>query len=380
MNYRVTCLTPTLAGDGRKLAPIDYMVWKDQVNVLDQERIFRLLAKGPRLEGYLTQIKKADKLDFASWGGFAQNYAGRRIPFESETAARSWSTARADQLFIPTFAANLGGPYLPASALKGALRTAAVAAESTPDALRPASEARDARSLRAASAAMEAGALGGRGADAMRVVQVSDSRNAGWSGFQVFLLRTATLEARGGEQFRLAWKLAGRGAVERPGDGALTFAEMARPGQVFEGEWRENAFLRRSEIGQMLRRRRGLDPSSLLRAATSHSERLLAIHKQYAEAAGLQKVRASLEDIGRKAEQVRDSGSACVLALGWGAGFHSKCAFPDTAGEPLRAVLRQTPFYARAITSGLPFPKTRRVVFEANEPASLPGWVLLELT
>ena len=76
MNYRLTCLTPTLVGDGQRLSPIDYMVWKDHVNVLDQWRIFRLLAKGPRLESYLTQLKKADKLDFASWGGFAQNYAG----------------------------------------------------------------------------------------------------------------------------------------------------------------------------------------------------------------------------------------------------------------------------------------------------------------
>ena len=50
MRYRVTCLTPTLVGDGRRLSPIDYMVWKDHVNVLDQWRIFRLLAKGPRLE------------------------------------------------------------------------------------------------------------------------------------------------------------------------------------------------------------------------------------------------------------------------------------------------------------------------------------------
>ncbi|MBX5494261.1 MAG: hypothetical protein IRZ15_02905, partial [Bryobacteraceae bacterium] len=82
MRYRVTCLTPTLVGDGQKLSPIDYMVWKDHVNVLDQTRIFRLLAKGTRLENYLTQIRKAEKLDFAAWGGFAQNFADRRIPFE----------------------------------------------------------------------------------------------------------------------------------------------------------------------------------------------------------------------------------------------------------------------------------------------------------
>src|SRR6266508_4630679 len=126
MRYRLTSLTPLLVGDGRKLAPIDYMVWKDHVNVLDQWRIFRLLAKGPRLEGYLAQLKKADKLDFASWGGFAQNFAGRRIPFENPKAAAYWDRARAENLHIPTFAAGPSGPFLPGSALKGALRTGAV--------------------------------------------------------------------------------------------------------------------------------------------------------------------------------------------------------------------------------------------------------------
>ena len=72
MKYRVTVLTPTLVGNGEKLSPIDYMVWRDQVNVLDQPRIFKLLSKGPRLEGYLAQLHKATKLDFASWGGFAE--------------------------------------------------------------------------------------------------------------------------------------------------------------------------------------------------------------------------------------------------------------------------------------------------------------------
>lgn len=88
MIYRVMCLTPTLVGDGQKLSPIDYMVWRDHVNVLDQRRIFKLLAKGPRLDGYLAQLKKADRLDFASWedshktspaGGF-RSRARRQFP------------------------------------------------------------------------------------------------------------------------------------------------------------------------------------------------------------------------------------------------------------------------------------------------------------
>ena len=128
MRYRLTCLTPLLVGDGRKLSPIDYMVWKDQVNVLDQWRIFRLLAKGPRLDGYLAQLKRADKLDFASWGGFAQNFAGRRIPFESPAYSAYWNRASGDSLHIPTFSTGASGPYLPGTAIKGALRTGMVSA------------------------------------------------------------------------------------------------------------------------------------------------------------------------------------------------------------------------------------------------------------
>ena len=59
--YRVTCLTPTLVGSGGHLAPIDYMIWRDQVNVLDHARIVRMWSKSPRLESYLTQVRRAER-------------------------------------------------------------------------------------------------------------------------------------------------------------------------------------------------------------------------------------------------------------------------------------------------------------------------------
>jgi CRISPR-associated protein Csm5 len=54
-------------------------------------------------------------------------------------------------------------------------------------------------------------------------------------------------------------------------------------------------------------------------------------------------------------------------------------ANPATDDDTYRKVLRQLPFYARAIQTGLPFPKTRRVVFLSGQPAMLPGWVRLDL-
>ena len=36
-------------------------------------------------------------------------------------------------------------------------------------------------------------------------------------------------------------------------------------------------------------------------------------------------------------------------------------------------------YLIQRIQSGLPFPKTRRVVFHGGQPASLPGWIMLEV-
>ncbi len=374
MKYRVTCLTPTLAGDGRKLAPIDYMVWRDQVNVLDQNRIFRLLAKGPRLEGYLSQLKKADKLDFASWGGFAQNYSERRISFEHASATGYWQKTKGLDLFIPTFAAGPAGAYLPATSIKGALRTGALHGKATQEMLKEAASrvAGDGRSIRHATQALEDQALGADGGDAMRLVSAGDSQPVAPDVFKIYLLRTATLEARGAGKYEIAWKTSPRGAARRAEDSTPIFAEMAAPGTSFEGPWRENEFPR-------ARRRERLDRAELFRLVNAYAADLIGLHRQYAEWTGLTQLHAAMDELERTLNQAREGGAKCLLPLGWGAGFFSKTAFSNTQDQAYRDILRQLPFYARAIQSGLPFPKTRKIVFLNNQPAAIPGFVHLEV-
>ena len=371
MKYRLTCLTPTLVGDGQKLAPIDYMVWKDHVNVLDQKRIFRLLAKGPRLDGYLSQLKKAEKLDFASWGGFAQNYAGRRIPFEHPSSAQFWERTHAENLFIPTFSTGPSGPYLPGTAIKGALRTGVVHGKLTPRIMGDLSArvSSESRLPRNPGRGMEEAALGVGGADAMRLISASDSKTVQESSFKIFLLRASTLEARGGGKFELAWKGPGRSA-KRLEDSTPVFAEMAVPGTAFEGGWREKS----------PRNRGGMDVAAMLGLVNAYAEQLLQLQKQYADWTGLAVLKANLEQLERKLGEVRAAGNGCVLPLGWSAGFLSKVAFLNTQDEAARQILRQVGFYAKAIQSGLPFPKTRKIVFLANEPATLAGFVHLEIS
>jgi CRISPR-associated protein Csm5 len=382
MRYRLTCLTPVLVGDGHKLSPIDYMVWKDQVNVLDQRRIFRLLSKGPRLESYLAQLKRADKLDFASWGGFAQNYADRRIPFEHPSSSGFWERARGESLQIPTFLSGPQGPYLPGSALKGALRTAMLFARWKNGMPLAQERGPGERGPRRTGEAAEERALGGPGTSVMRAIRIGDSGPIANSVMRLYLLRSSTLQVRGPGKYELGWKQAPRGTVDgrRHEDSTPTFAEMAAPGAVFEGTWRENPYLQQPEVLRMLRWREPVTAARMLEDANRYAAELLRLHKEYAAIAGLPAVEENLGRLEEQLKLVRERGDACLLSIGWASGLLAKTGWFDTQAESYRQALGEIPLYAAAIRSGLPFPKTRRIVFLANQPATLPGWAVLELT
>jgi CRISPR-associated protein Csm5 len=378
MRYRVTCLTPLLVGDGRKLSPIDYMVWKDHVNVLDQWRIFRLLAKGPRLEGYLNQLKTADKLDFASWGGFAQNFAGRRIPFENAAYSAYWNRAVGESLHIPTFSAGASGPYLPATAIKGALRTGMVFSNWREGMLQDVlGRVQGDRPPRRPAEFVEDQALGQAGVNRMRFISAGDSDPVNTSQFKVYLLRTSTLTPRGGA-LALGWKQSPRGASDgaRPDDSTPSFAEMAVPGTTFEGAWSEKEFFLQPDVRRAVRWPDGMNRGRIFEAVNVYAAGLLSLQRQYASWAGLGLLDRSLDELEQRLALAREKG-ACMVSLGWGGGLTAKSAWLDTTNPEYRQILHQYSIYNRALSTNLPFPKTRRIVFLNNRPATLPGWVEL---
>ena len=380
MRYRLTCLTPLLVGDGRKLSPIDYMVWKDHVNVLDQWRIFRLLAKGPRLDSYLTQLKNAEKLDFASWGGFAQNFAGRRIPFESPVYSQYWNRAAGESLHIPTFASGAAGPYLPATAIKGAMRTGMLFANWRDGMLQDLRKRVEGERLpRRPAESVEEQALGPAGSSKMRYVSAGDSEVIGNTEFKVYLLRTSTLQPRGGN-FALGWKQTPRGAVDgnRPEDSTPAFAEMAVPGTVFTGDWDEKKFFLQPEVRRGIRWPESFGRAKIFEAANVYANGLIQLHRQYASMAGMGLLDQNLDQLEQRLAQAKSKGS-CLLSLGWGAGLPAKSAWLDTTNQDYRQILHAFQFYDRALNTNLPFPKTRRIVFLNNKPATLPGWVELSI-
>ena len=379
MRYRVTCLTPLLVGDGSRLSPIDYMVWKDHVNVLDQYRIFRLLAKGPRLDNYLEQLKSAEKLDFASWGGFAQNFAGRRIPFENAAYSTYWNRAAGDSLHIPTFASGPAGPYLPATAIKGALRTGMVFANWRDGMLQDtAKRVTTERPPRRPAEAIEDQALGAAGISRMRFLGAGDSAPISTSNFRVYLLRTSTLQPRGGS-FTVGWKQSPRGTVDgaRVDDSTPTFAEMAVPGTTFGGAWDEKKFFLQPEVRRSIRWP-DVSRARIFESVNVYAQGLLALQRQYASFAGMGLLDKNLDELEQKLAEARAKGG-CIFPLGWGGGLTSKSAWLDTTNPDYRQILEQYEIYNRALATKLPFPKTRRIVFMGNRPATLPGWVELTI-
>jgi CRISPR-associated protein Csm5 len=377
MKYKVTALTPFLVGDGQQLAPIDYMVWKDQVNVLDQKRIFKLLARGPRLDGYLVQLRKADKLDFASWGGFAQNFSERRIPFEHAASAGIWDKTPADQLFIPTFASSHLGQYLPGSALKGALRTGLVFTRWSASTMEKLAGSMERERLpKRVSEAAETNA----GATQVRILAAADSAPVNRSSFKIYLVRVANLDSRPGAGGQASWKVIGRGNVpaSRLAESSPMFVEMAVPGTEFSGEFFERRFLEDQQLLRALGWRSAPDLKLLVKAANEYAAAQLEQHARFAASAGLPRIQQSVEQLRGQLDAARSSGTSCLVCLGWGSGFVSKSSFLESENENFQKLLRGVPAFSRALKNGSPFPKTRRIVFAGGQPAYLPGWTKLD--
>ncbi len=95
--------------------------------------------------------------------------------------------------------------------------------------------------------------------------------------------------------------------------------------------------------------------------------------------AGLERVQSALARLEAELAAAREKPLSCLIALGWGAGFLSKAAVLDTDNAAYRKILRAVPAIGRSLRDNVPFPKTRHVVFQGGQPATLPGWVRLEL-
>jgi CRISPR-associated protein Csm5 len=153
---------------------------------------------------------------------------------------------------------------------------------------------------------------------------------------------------------------------------------MAAPGATFEGDWQENTFFLQPEVRRAVRWPEQFDRAKIFEAANIYAGGLLMLQRQYASWAGMGLLDQSLAELENRLEQAKAKG-ACLLDIGWGGGVTTKSAWLDSSNPDYRQILQQFAMYNRALASNLPFPKTRRVVFLNNRPATLPGWVELSV-
>jgi CRISPR-associated protein Csm5 len=164
----------------------------------------------------------------------------------------------------------------------------------------------------------------------------------------------------------------------RPDESTPSFAEMAAPGTTFEGDWQEKDFLLKPEVRRTLRWPDGFNRAKIFEAVNVYAGGLLSLQRQYASWAGMGLLDQSLDELEKRLAQVKETG-ACLFCMGWGGGLTSKSAWLDATNPDYRQILEQYQLYNRALATNLPFPKTRRIVFLNNRPATLPGWVELKI-
>ena len=212
----------------------------------------------------------------------------------------------------------------------------------------------------------------------MRFVGAGDSAPVANTGFKVYLLRTSTLQPKAGN-FTLGWKQSPRGTVDgaRPDDSTPTFAEMAVPGTSFSGVWDEKSFFQQPEVRRSIRWPE-VTRARIFESVNVYAQGLLALQRQYASWAGMGLLDKNLEELEQKLAEARQKG-ACIFPLGWAGGLTTKSAWLDTTNADYRQILEQFQIYNRALSTNLPFPKTRRIVFLNNKPATLPGWAELAI-
>jgi CRISPR-associated protein Csm5 len=151
---------------------------------------------------------------------------------------------------------------------------------------------------------------------------------------------------------------------------------MAAPGTIFSGDWDEKAFFLQTEVRKSMRWPESFNRARIFEAANVYAQGVLALQRNYAALAGMGLLDRSLDELEQRLAQAREKGT-CLLSLGWGGGLLAKSAWLDTTNRDYRDILQQFAIYNRALSTNLPFPKTRRIVFLGNRPATLPGWVEL---
>jgi len=365
-------LTPVQTGTGGNLIQhIDYIDLGGQVFMVDQARTFAALASGDQtLDAVLSGTRLDDLVKLAGppHGQLLPSLHGARgVPREFR--------AQLKDAFLR--------PYLPGSALKGAIRTALFATllrQYPPDAYQYLLPGIDPKNHRpTASPKMAAKRLSDRafGAnpnqDRLRALHVGDAL------FQPDDPRLADirwLNLTGHPPYQARWRnMATRTSVNRWQDAPGLHAEMLAPGTLAPVTLQWDHFLLsdpaawggRDGLPNILPTHFEALRQVLNDHARHRLEREIEFYRAYGQDGPLQHCRRLLTLLEQEPE-------AAYLQLAWGSGWRGMTG--DWLAEEDRERMRGLYREMRG-RDGMPFPKTRRLAVWQNQPSLPLGWLRL---
>ena len=276
-----------------------------------------------------------------------------------------------------------GQPFLPGSSLKGALRT--VIFRQFWDQQNPERQQRLLNQLGqrrewAAQPLLRAVLGPNPNHDLLRVLAVRDVplRQENLDLYRLFIL---SLTRPDGSQF--GWRnIPRRQATNRIREATSVYAEMIKPGTRSSLSLRLDRFLLEDDRAEreLHFRDKQLSLERLARWANRHARRLLEREQAFLEQCDDGQLQRLLDNIGKLLdvipEQDTDEEGQCfLLRLGWSSGWQAMTG-GYLSGEALRRVRGR---YRLGKPQFPIFPKTRKIVFDGEEPAWLAGWIKIWL-
>ncbi len=177
------------------------------------------------------------------------------------------------------------------------------------------------------------------------------------------------------------WKnVPDRNTSSDPDKGTAIFAEMLGPGAVVPFSLYRDDFVFSDRARELNLQTKRFSMEDLAVLANRCARKRLASEFDFIDRIqNLKDVDNILDDIERlrnliPVEKSDQEKQVFMLRMGWGSGWRSMTGDYLTENQ-LSIIRNQNPLGKK----GMPFPKTRKIVFDEDEPVYLPGWVLVRL-
>lgn len=361
----IEILTPVHIGSGVKLAKdIDFIATRETVTIIPQSELMEYLEENPiELENFIKGYYKLDKINLGT--------LGKKYPINGERV-----------FDITEFERNgFGKPYIPGSSIKGAIRT--ILLRKRFNELSPNEQTNLLRQVNStkkewASEPIVKKLLGdSSNENLMRALEIFDAEFNEVSLEKVLILSLCNDEATA-----YKWKRMGRDAVNQddPSKATIIFVEALPIGaKGYSSISLSNFLFNNPEAKQQLK---FSEPSlsdfeSFVKTINNYSLEKLNEEKTFFQKLNSsKKLNELLKNIDTLiTETSKLQKDEVILRLSWGSGWKGMTG--DFLDNEWLQTFRSK--YRLGKNNFPIFPKTRRIIFDGNEPKYVTGWIKIKL-